>query len=419
MRLYATLNSSEESLGATRVRLQVSMIPERFVTKVKPEDPINLVSEALGYRSERHWSASYPPHELGRSRPRMTKMFIQSTWCSSRREQTVFVAVIAIIFQALGCLAPRVSWASDAEGGRAAEPNREVSGNERESDNEALISSEEGEQPPEVDDGDHDATTMGESVVRVEGDDEAQFPADASREQSSITGVLVVDVDPSIADRELYPSWIKQRNPDLEERLPDSLGARPWIAVEISGTTYDYHVAIMPIQDELSFSSGEVRFSCECSSEALLDAIDEGIAKAVHSLRQRATDRQPDDKPNEEVDTLPRDDSQEEEADVRRGLGRLGYAGLAIGLVGGGMIGGGVALIVTGPYDVDYREGEMKPYILEATMPGVGLIAGGGAALVGGIVMLAVDARSRRGAHLALAPEVDGRRVGVVLAGRF
>ncbi|MEM9462664.1 MAG: hypothetical protein AAGF11_51425 [Myxococcota bacterium] len=376
--------------------------------------------------------------------------FIHRLWRNTQliREacNTASFAMVVLV----GALLCRVVWADQAyygsgdpeEGGDSAEPQEEGAelsvdvaspGEEGGSDDgtiqgdtsgrEVLADDEDaaGGVPSDgLDAYDIDPETSAENGTIAGIVDDVQRAGDEDAEEGVVKSALFVDVDPGIADGELYPSWIEQRNPKLKERLPESLGARPWIAVKIAGATYDYQVAITPMQDETSIASGAIRFSCECSGEALLDSIDEGIAKAIDGLSRKAEVEPNDPEPGEATGTSdyePQPPETSGSSDRRPALGPLGYTGLALGLLGGGALASGVVLYPREPYDIMEEGGEFELRTTESV--GLALVAGGSVALVGGIIMLAVDGAKHRPRRVAIIPALDARLTGVAVRGRF
>ncbi|MFO0634127.1 MAG: hypothetical protein U0168_14875 [Nannocystaceae bacterium] len=99
-----------------------------------------------------------------------------------------------------------------------------------------------------------------------------------------------------------------------------------------------------------------------------------------------------------------------------RTLGRMGIAGASVLAVGGTMLGFGAtvwAVRFGHPHRDTSKTRDYQPV-------GIPMVAVGAAAVVTGVVLLAVDLRKHaRARKLALAPHVDGRGVGLALAGRF
>ena len=111
--------------------------------------------------------------------------------------------------------------------------------------------------------------------------------------------------------------------------------------------------------------------------------------------------------------TDPSDPSGPSGDGARRPLGAKGKAGIGLLATGAVVAGVGIALAVPGwePLDDDpTRERSTRPI-------GIGLIAGGSAALIGGAVLLALDRRPMKGQRASVQPVVGWRSVGLV--GRF
>lgn len=75
-----------------------------------------------------------------------------------------------------------------------------------------------------------------------------------------------------------------------------------------------------------------------------------------------------------------------------KAIGPLGFAGIGLGVVGLGGIGAGVALVVKGVEPIPNEGGQFKNY----RTPGNVILAVGGAALIAGVVMIALDVSKRK-----------------------
>ena len=109
-----------------------------------------------------------------------------------------------------------------------------------------------------------------------------------------------------------------------------------------------------------------------------------------------------------------------------RVFGPLGWVGLASAVVGAGLTGGGIYLGTR--QDTTRSINDQGERLLEETYPqrtaGIAMAAVGGAALVGGVVMMVVDARRQKDKHRresaalsTIAPTLQAP--GFVLTGRF
>lgn len=81
-----------------------------------------------------------------------------------------------------------------------------------------------------------------------------------------------------------------------------------------------------------------------------------------------------------------------EEGEPVKPIGPLGFAGIGLGVVGLGGVGAGVALAVKGVVPVPNEAGAVTNY----RTPGNVILAVGGAALIAGVVMIALDVSKRK-----------------------
>lgn len=256
-------------------------------------------------------------------------------------------------------------------------------------------------------------------------------PATPSEPDKESMGILEVEVDPSVADAKLLPSWVAERNEDLAARLPDAPGEQQWVSVKISGTTYDYRVTIVAVRDDMPVIPGGAVFACECSTEMLLERIDEGIVKVIGDLRFSPLEVEESERVESEPPACEPESSGEggEQARKRvnedryRRLGPLGYIGVAEGVLGAGAVVTGVVLFPRGPDDIheEGSEGSGSKIVKYKTteVPGLMLAIAGGIVLVNGVILVTVDAVRRRRDRVAITPSLGNGRASISLVGRF
>ena len=110
-------------------------------------------------------------------------------------------------------------------------------------------------------------------AAQAEGTATVDTPADAGAVRgppaAADDGALRVSVAPSIDDAALFPQWIAERNANAEQRLalPEH---EQWVAIEISGATYDYRITVVGYRDGEVVGATSEPVVCECTSEALL-----------------------------------------------------------------------------------------------------------------------------------------------------
>ena len=257
-----------------------------------------------------------------------------------------------------------------------------------------------------------------------------------SSEPSNAPPALRVSVDPAIDDAALLPQWLAERNPTVGPAIALP-GHEQWIAVEITGATYDYRVIVTAIRDGEPLEPIAKPLACECNSESLLALIDHEIADAIERLRSFAPANEP-----ARAETEPETEPQPEPTTTVTPpprlwqLSRLGIAGVATGAFGLLAIGGGVSLLVAEEREIPGRtkyDRELDP--LGYTVLSVGL-----AALAGGVAMVVIDgarlhrnhdrlgrprsstdgaARSAAPRRTTLSPILDRHALGAALTGRF
>jgi hypothetical protein len=100
-------------------------------------------------------------------------------------------------------------------------------------------------------------------------------------------------------------------------------------------------------------------------------------------------------------------------AGERKAIGPLGFAGIGVGVLGLAGVGTGVGLAVRGFEPVDETRQDLKDY----RTPGNVVLSIGGAALIAGIVMIAVDVSKRKKARAGKSGEKPrARAVGLGVA---
>jgi hypothetical protein len=163
---------------------------------------------------------------------------------------------------------------------------------------------------------------------------------------------------------------------------------------------------------------------CErCDEGELVTAISESVVGTLPALRERQprSTLEPGAQPPPPELTGPGSDPGRAGAaidDRARRLGPLGKAG--IGILVGGIAGTVVgAVFVARGEQVSSAPGEVTTRGRDFDVPGVVLLATGGAATAAGVIMLVADrARSRR-RTMSMVPLVSPRAAGIMLTSRF
>lgn len=220
----------------------------------------------------------------------------------------------------------------------------------------------------------------------------------SSDESSAPREPLQVDVERTVTDAELFPEWIRERNPDLEAKYPDADGTDQWIVVDIRGKTYNYRLQITAMREGRPVGAEPRIITCECSSEHLLEVINGGIEKAVVQLKTASVDE--DTKRRRKRDGV--------------NLGALGASGIVLGVVGMGAISVGIPIALRDER-TEWNVGRLKKY--STRVPGVVVAVAGGVLLTAGIALLVESLSESK--VVAVAPTVGLRSAGVMLRFRM
>lgn len=228
---------------------------------------------------------------------------------------------------------------------------------------------------------------------------------------------LRITVVPPVADAHLLPKWISQRNKGLIDRLDrlSKTGAHEqWIAVEISGTTYKYQVAIAAMRDGASVDRGSAQFSCDCNSEMLLERADWWIARAAESL----WDDSAHISGHAGLSGAPQAGLQCAGESPRGAKRPVRYVGLGLVPLGAGALATGIALYLREPYDI---RGSYTDTVDTRTtkIPGIALAMAGGIAIGTGLTMFIFDATQRQRQRVAITPSAGSAFTGVNIRGEF
>lgn len=234
------------------------------------------------------------------------------------------------------------------------------------------------------------------------------IPAARPAKSREDPGPLRVEVEPTIDDAKLLSGWIVERNLAVAKEIPLVQRHDQWVAVKIGGATYDYRVSVTPMRDGAPLDAMKDPEVCECNSEALLALLDERIAAAAAELRARPPRASERGRIQDPFWGTTTDDDRR-----RRKPRSMGYAGIGVAVLGGGLLGSGLSLA----FRRDEIRGEIGEIDTRSTHDtGIGLAVAGGATLVAGISLLAVDLVRQRKRRLAVAPTWGPRHAGLVLS---
>ena len=165
------------------------------------------------------------------------------------------------------------------------------------------------------------------------------------------------------------------------------------------------------------------RWACECSSEDVLETIDEGIATAFEAISVGSEESKgkegagtravvPIAAPSQVDGTMPA--NTKIDRNVR--MGSLSYVGISVGALGFAGLAIGVPLALRSPEVVEGSE----PLEQRSTQPpGIAVAVTGGLAVVAGIAMVVIDLVPRHRTSALVAPTSDGRSAGISAIWRF
>lgn len=235
---------------------------------------------------------------------------------------------------------------------------------------------------------------------------------------------LEVDVDPALKDAELIQAKLVEEG---ERTLAIASSARTEdgrIRLTVGGKDFDY---TLRVDVERSGSVIETELEpVQCSPCTKTQLVSQSLAllgEAVNAMEATA--------PNENASTSSEEDSDPEqqpfqaevnprplpEDDDRARIGPLGKAGIGVLVVGALAVAGGLPMVIIGE-EVSSSTREAVDEI-DLRPGGIALLATGGAALLAGSVMLAIDVSRRNKSKLSLTPTFSPTGAGLSLQGRF
>jgi hypothetical protein len=247
-------------------------------------------------------------------------------------------------------------------------------------------------------------------------------PTEPTHHPDDSSALLRIEVAPTIDDESLLPGWINSRNHDLAAEIPSVEGHDQWIAIEITGATYDYRVSVVAVRDGKPVGPASEPAECVCNSEKLLALVDDRIDEAVAELRvaklANATTPplEPEPIPPGPVIVPEPEVVDDEGMGRRRPVGALGYTGIAVSILGAGALGAGIPLALR-PDGPRGTPPTLERYSTHS--PGIALAVGGGVALATGVTLLIVDRVRQRRRSVAVLPTFGPGRVGLSITRSF
>lgn len=225
------------------------------------------------------------------------------------------------------------------------------------------------------------------TVFTAGGSVSAQERAPGSASRRSLPP-LRVRVAPEIEDAKLIPGWIFERHTDIQHGLTGPRGSK-WIDVEITGATYDYRVVVSAWHEGTAVGPDPESIVCECTTETLLEVIDEEIEKSADLLQETAAGST---RAAREALLERPSAAAEIEPDRRRRMGRLEVAGMSVALSGVAVAGLGLRLALHTGGNIDGPPYLYRDYYLL----GIGTLAGGSLTLATGVTLLTIGALGSR-----------------------
>ena len=243
-------------------------------------------------------------------------------------------------------------------------------------------------------------------------------PSEPAPPAEGTPSALRVQVEPTIDDASLLPGWIVDRHPGIAEEIPSVEGHEQWIAVEISGATYDYHVSVVAMRDGAPLGTVGEPAACECTNEKLLELVDTRIAEVVEAFDAQTPTEVQEPEPQVAPAPVTPTDPGKDSGRRRSPFGPLGYTGIGVAVLGVGLLGAGIPLAVR-PDEPEVRGDPPELYRSSTHPPGIALAVSGGAALAAAATLLVVDVVRRRRSSVAVLPVFGPRRAGLSIICRF
>jgi len=222
---------------------------------------------------------------------------------------------------------------------------------------------------------------------------------------------IEVATDSTIPDAVTLADWIHQESFDALAELEPSPQRRGTIRVSVSGALYEYQVSITTIR-ESSADEATTSWSCECSNDDLLARIRTDVQAAAKALEDHASPSVATDvassPPNPVV--TPRRSSPLRDLQLR---GKVG-----LGLMAGGCAGvlSGIVLMGVGVRTHELEDDSAKLVNHDYRVPGIPTLLVGVGLLTTGVTLLVLDRRSARlQRNLGWAPHAVADRQKVVI----
>jgi hypothetical protein len=209
--------------------------------------------------------------------------------------------------------------------------------------------------------------------------------APAESPEARVHEALRVEAEPGLEDAARFPSWVVERSGAAVESLAAGTGRAQWVRVEIGGETYDYRVKVTPMRDGEGVGGAVEAVVCECTSKELLDRIDAEVRRAVAVLEETPVAERGEPSPV----SVPVEGEPRPVPDDEPGLTWRGKTGAGLIAVGGAGVIAGVVMVAVdrGPplSGLSYAQRDWR------NPTGYVVLGVGGAMLAGGVVLLVLD----------------------------
>lgn len=220
-----------------------------------------------------------------------------------------------------------------------------------------------------------------------------------------------IRVAPTI-DEPNMATWLRDRSDQAVARLTAGEQQPGWrIDLDVSGVSYDYRLKVDAFRNAKLVGPPSTAIVCSCTSEELLQKVDEELARAVDRLRQAEHDAMASAPPPDEppVPTYRADSTAHE---PRGGVGAPGIVGIVTTGLGAGLLAYGLTMTLKGEEIVSENPEQIR--IRNHSNPGTHAVLGIGAGLLAaGITLLVVDqvvCKSRPRGCRRLPPPYAGAR---------
>lgn len=224
-----------------------------------------------------------------------------------------------------------------------------------------------------------------------------------------------VETDPAIPDASTLSAWIQQESLDALAKLELSSNHRGTIRVSVSGALYEYRVSITTIL-EGSTEEKSTEWSCECSNDDLLTRIRADVQTAATALDEQIVAPDHDDIGADEKSSPSSPVVTRAPTVPLRELQLRGKVGLGLMVGGSAGVLSGIVLMGVGVRSHEYNENSAKLVYNDYRVPGVPTFLVGASLLAAGATFLVFERRrARLQRDVAWMPHVTSGRRDIIL----